>query len=81
MATITSSATLGDEVREALVGALAEKLQKEVIAEDQVDPDLLGGLTIQVGDMVLDSSLRSHFRRVRHGMSQIRLGKDLIDED
>lgn len=80
-AKITSAVALGDEIRETLVGALSKKLQKEVIAEDQVDSDLLGGLTIQVGDMVLDSSLRSHLRRVRQDVAQLRLGKDLIDED
>ena len=80
-ATITSATKLSSAIRKALVGAIAKKLDKEVVSTEQVDPDLLAGLTIQVGDLVVDGSLRTQLRKVRQEVSQTRFGKDLIDEN
>ena len=80
-ATITSATKLSSAIRKALVGAIAKKLDKEIVSTEQVDPDLLAGLTIQVGDLVVDGSLRTQLRKVRQEVSQTRFGKDLIDEN
>ena len=80
-ATITSATKLSSAIRKALVGAIAKKLDKEVVSTEQVDPDLLAGLTIQVGDLVVDGSLRTQLRKIRQEVSQTRFGKDLIDEN
>lgn len=65
MATVTSAAPLTDDetaaIRtrvEAMAGATVELTRK-------VDPDLLGGLTIQVRDQLLDASIRGRLERLR----------------
>lgn len=80
-ATITSASKLSSAIRKALVGAITKKLDKEVVSTEQVDPDLLAGLTVQIGDLVVDGSLRTQLRKVRQEVSQTRFGKDLIDEN
>lgn len=80
-ATITSATKLSSAIRKALVGAIAKKLDKEVVSTEQVDRDLLAGLTIQIGDLVVDGSLRTQLRKIRQEVSQTRFGKDLIDEN
>lgn len=80
-AEITSAAKLPTEVRDALTGAMTKKLNKEVIATEKVDAGLLSGLTIQIGDLVVDGSLRTQLRKVRQEVSLTRFGKDLIDEN
>lgn len=42
----------------SLVARLAGTLQKEVILEETVDPSLLGGIVLHVGDTVVDGSLK-----------------------
>lgn len=42
----------------AVVARLEAKLGKKVTASQTVDPDLIGGVVIQVGDEVLDASVR-----------------------
>jgi len=64
-----------------LVASIQTKTGREVVATQAVDPELLAGLTIQVGDLVVDGSLRSHLHRVRQEVLQTRFGKDLIDEN
>jgi F-type H+-transporting ATPase subunit delta len=80
-AEITSAAKLPMDVRDALIEAMTKKLNKEVIATEKVDAGLLAGLTIQIGDLVVDGSLRTQLRKVRQVMSLTRFGKDLIDEN
>ena len=38
---------------------------REIDLETDVDPDILGGLVLRVGNMVLDASLRSKLERLR----------------
>ena len=80
-ATITSAVEVPAEQRDALVASIQSKTGREVVATEVVDGDLLAGLTIQVGDLVVDGSLRSHLQRVRHEVLQTLFGKDLIDEN
>ena len=50
-------------------GRLQEQLRKtfgfEPILQESVDESLVGGLTIQVGDTIFDSSLRSRLKQLR----------------
>ena len=80
-ATITSAVEMPAEQRDSLVASIQTKTGREVVATEVVDPELLAGLTIQVGDLVVDGSLRSHLHRVRQEVLQTRFGKDLIDEN
>ena len=80
-ATITSAVEMPAEQRDSLVASIQTKTGREVVATEVVDPELLAGLTIQVGDLVVDGSLRSHLHRARQEVLQTRFGKDLIDEN
>lgn len=48
-------ATAFDQIR----AALEKRTGKKVLLETSVDPEILGGVIAQVGDLVLDGSLRS----------------------
>jgi hypothetical protein len=44
--------------RSAIVGALEKQYGRKVEAEQAVDPELLGGARVQVGDQVIHASVR-----------------------
>jgi F-type H+-transporting ATPase subunit delta len=44
---------------------LAQKLGQEVILQTQVDPDVIGGLVVKVGDTVFDGSVANQLTRFR----------------
>jgi F-type H+-transporting ATPase subunit delta len=78
---VTSAQPLsGDElggIRERLKGSLPF----DPILENKVDPSLLGGLVIQVGDTVHDSSLRTRLKQLRlrlrqRSLHEIQSGRD-----
>jgi F-type H+-transporting ATPase subunit delta len=57
-ARITSAQPLSDAQRGDIVAALERRYGKKVEAELDVDPELLGGARVQVGDQVIHASVR-----------------------
>lgn len=76
---ITSSSALSDVARTRLVTLLHERLGREIVTRERVDAGLLGGMTVRVGDTVIDGSLRTKLKRVREAMTLPRLGRDLFE--
>jgi F-type H+-transporting ATPase subunit delta len=57
-ARITSAQPLDDGQRNDIVAALERRYGKKVEVELDVDPELLGGARVQVGDQVIHASVR-----------------------
>lgn len=65
---------LPDEALQAEIGnALARRLGRTVIPTFTVDPELLGGLVVKVGDEILDGSVRTRAARLRRAMMAAQL--------
>jgi len=65
-ATATSASALtADEVR-ALTKRLEQETGGRVQLDIEVDPSLLGGLVVRVGDRLIDGSVRSRLERLRN---------------
>lgn len=61
---VVSSFLLLDRQRDALKRVLAEKIGKEIELNEQIDPKLIGGLTIELGGMVIDGTLKNKLQRI-----------------
>lgn len=48
-----------------LRSVLEKQLGCEVLLETHIDPDLLGGFTLEIGDYLLDGSVRSQIEAIR----------------
>lgn len=64
-ASVTLARAPDPALRAAIEEALGRVLGKQVVAAYAVDPVLLGGAVIRVGDRVFDGSLRRRFVRLR----------------
>ncbi|MBE9061070.1 ATP synthase F1 subunit delta [cf. Phormidesmis sp. LEGE 11477] len=65
LAEVTSAVELSDEQKESVRQKVQEITQaKAVDLETSIDPDLIGGVIIQIGSQVLDASLRGQLRRI-----------------
>jgi F-type H+-transporting ATPase subunit delta len=62
---VTAAVPLTDEEKTKLVATLKEVLRRDPVLHVHVDPDLLGGLIVQVGDTVFDTSVRSRLQSLR----------------
>ncbi len=58
-ATITSATPIDRATVASLGEALEQAIGKTIVIEERVRPDLLGGLVVQTGDLVMDASLKT----------------------
>ncbi|MFA5430067.1 MAG: F0F1 ATP synthase subunit delta [Candidatus Omnitrophota bacterium] len=61
---ISSSCPLEDEERARLKDLLSRKMKTDVEINEDVNPELITGIVIQTGDLVIDASLRNKLRKV-----------------
>ena len=63
---VRSAVPLTDEQQEKLRQQLRASLGREPVLETRVDPALLGGLTVQIGDTLYDGSIRTRLEQIRN---------------
>jgi F-type H+-transporting ATPase subunit delta len=63
--TVTSSVELDPAVTKKVGDEIAKQTGRNVELRSAVDEDILGGLVLQVGNMVLDASLRNRLDKMR----------------
>ncbi len=68
--TVTSAEPLSDTQVTALRDALKEAVGKDVVLDRKVDPALIGGLVVQVGSRMVDTSLRTKLNALRFAMKE-----------
>ncbi len=67
LAVVISAVPLSEEEKKALEEKIRARFGKQRLSfEYRVDPDILGGLIIRVGDTLIDYSLRSRLEELRH---------------
>jgi F-type H+-transporting ATPase subunit delta len=59
VAVVTSAVPLSDTQRDRLGAALARLLGREVHLNLDVDPEVIGGISVRVGDEIIDGSITS----------------------
>jgi F-type H+-transporting ATPase subunit delta len=64
-AEITLAREADTELQREIVGSLEHRVGKTVVPFFRVDPDLIGGLIVRVGDQVFDGSLRRRIGSLR----------------
>jgi F-type H+-transporting ATPase subunit delta len=68
---LTTAVELSDEMLDRVRSRLGEILEdREVVLETNVDPDLLGGAIVRVGERQIDASIRAQLQGLREGMLQ-----------
>lgn len=65
IAQVRSAVALSDEQKSRLAAALAKNTGKQVEVVVEVDPSVLGGLVTQIGDTVIDGSVRQRLSQLR----------------
>ncbi len=64
----TTAIALTEEERASLVRRLGEQTGRQIILDTEVDPKVLGGLVIQIGDRLVDASTRHKLEELRESL-------------
>jgi F-type H+-transporting ATPase subunit delta len=67
---ITSAIALDDATTESLGKTIGERAGRRVTLAARVDPDILGGIIIRVGNSILDASIRNRLEQLRRHVAQ-----------
>jgi len=67
-AEVISALPLTDEEKEAIIKDLLAKVGKEIHVTFKVDPSIMGGLIIRIGDKVLDGSVSGQLQELRESL-------------
>jgi F-type H+-transporting ATPase subunit delta len=63
--TVTSAVELDESLVQDIGRSIEEQAGRRVELSSKVDPDVLGGLQVRVGNMVLDATVRNRLEQLR----------------
>ena len=67
---LTSAIKLDDSVLEDLGKRIGEQVDRQIEVSSDVDPDILGGIVLRVGNVVLDASIKNRLEQLRKQVAQ-----------
>ncbi len=67
---VTTANELTEENRSRITLKLKEKLQADIILEEQVNPDILGGFIIRIDDTIVNNSIKYHLNQIKKCISE-----------
>jgi F-type H+-transporting ATPase subunit delta len=68
-ASVTTARKLDADLAEALRVALEQRTKRTVVLHERVDPEVLGGIRVNLGDSVLDGTVRRGLQDMRRNFA------------
>ena len=67
---LTSAVELDDRTVKRVRDAIAEQTDRRIQLKTHVDPDILGGIVLRVGNSILDASIRNRLEQLRRQVAR-----------
>jgi F-type H+-transporting ATPase subunit delta len=67
---LISAVELDKSVVDKLKAQIGEQVDREIELSSDVDPDILGGIVLRVGNVVLDASIKNRLEQLRKQVAQ-----------
>jgi F-type H+-transporting ATPase subunit delta len=67
---ITSAVRLDEKTVKSIGDRISEQTGQKVELSSDVDPDLIGGIVLRVGNVILDASIRNRLNQLRKTVAQ-----------
>jgi F-type H+-transporting ATPase subunit delta len=67
---ITSAIALDTATTEQIGNAIGESTRRRVELAARVDPDIIGGIVVRIGNSILDASIRNRLEQLRRQVAQ-----------
>jgi F-type H+-transporting ATPase subunit delta len=67
---VTSAVELEESLVESLGERIGRQVDREVQMSSEVDPDILGGIVLRVGNVILDASIKNRLEQLRKQVAQ-----------
>ena len=67
-ANIVSAFEMNNRQLSKLVSDLEKKFERKIVAKVQVDPELIGGVKVEIGDEIFDASIRGKLEAMANAL-------------
>ena len=78
---VRSAMPLTESEAARLTQALKKRSGKEIVLKETIDPSLLGGLVVQMGDTLLDGSVKRQLAELKDALMQADFGKSGVTDE
>lgn len=73
VAKVTTVTPMNDDQRRQLIERLTGKTGKTIELEEKIDPKILGGMIIILGDQIIDGSVRHHLAILKEDLMKLKV--------
>ncbi len=67
-AVVTTAVPLSKEASDRLAGDLSDKVGKEILLEEKVDPGIIAGAVLRFGGYIVDGGMRSRLEKMKEDL-------------
>jgi F-type H+-transporting ATPase subunit delta len=67
---VTSAIELDDSTIKEIAERIGQQTEHKVVISSHVDPDIIGGIVLRVGNFVLDASIKNRLNQLRKEVAQ-----------
>jgi F-type H+-transporting ATPase subunit delta len=67
---VTSAVKLDEETVNAIGDRIGSQVDRQIELSAEVDPDILGGIVLRVGNLILDASIKNSLEQLRQQVAQ-----------
>ncbi len=67
---VKTTVPLTSEEKEELASSFGKRLKKPVAIKNVIDPDIIGGMVIKTGDLLIDASIRAKIQGLLRNLKQ-----------
>jgi F-type H+-transporting ATPase subunit delta len=71
--TVTSAVPLADEQSARLAERVAQSMRRPVELDHRVDPGVIGGLVLRIGDVIVDASVKGRIRQLQRRLQTVEV--------
>lgn len=79
--TLVSSVKLDSDIIKSIKKGLEDRFNKNIIVEEVIKPTILGGIIVQVDDLIIDASLENDLFKLREKLLQSKIRGEVAYED
>lgn len=72
---VETAFALSPENRTNLTSKLKQMTGKEIAMKEVVNPALIGGIRVRVGDKVIDGTIERHLERIKESLAQLQVSQ------
>jgi F-type H+-transporting ATPase subunit delta len=67
---VTSAVKLDEETVKGIGDRIGKQVDRQIQLSAEVDPDILGGIVLRVGNLILDASIKNRLEQLRQQVAQ-----------